>query len=144
MTALLTAALMLSACQQLSTSPGPDEARRFLDEVNETMKRLGIAASQAGWIAQNYITDDTEALDARATQEYTDAVARFAKAATRFDGVELPPAERRQLDRLKLSLEMVTPGDPKEAEELTQLVPACVVSTARASGVATRTNLIRA
>jgi peptidyl-dipeptidase A len=118
----LTAALLLSACQQQSASPGPQEAARFLEEVNATMKRLGVAASQAGWIAQNYITDDTEALDARATQEYTDAVARFAKEATRFNGVELPPAERRQLDLLQLSLVMVTPADPKEAEELTQLV----------------------
>jgi peptidyl-dipeptidase A len=117
----LAAAVLLSACQQQSASPGPQEAQRFLEEVSATMKRLGVAASQAGWIAQNFITDDSEALDARATQEYTDAVARFAKEAARFDNVELPPAERRQLDRLKLSLEMATPADPKEAEELTQL-----------------------
>jgi peptidyl-dipeptidase A len=119
---LAAAAVLLSACQQEPPSPGPQEAQRFLEEVSATMKRLGVAASRAGWIAQTYITDDTEALDARATQEYTDAVARFAKEAIRFDNVELPPAERRQLERLKLSLEMVTPADPKEAEELTQLV----------------------
>ena len=33
----------------------------------------------------------------------------------------VPPDERRQLNLLKLALELVTPSDPKEAEELTKL-----------------------
>jgi peptidyl-dipeptidase A len=98
-----------------------DDARQFLDTMNRTMLRLGIQAAQAGWVAQNYITEDTEALDARATQEIIEAVARYAKEATAFNAVEVSPAERRQLDLLKLSLVMVTPSDPEEAEELTKI-----------------------
>jgi peptidyl-dipeptidase A len=104
-----------------ASGPTAGEAAAFLANVNETMLRLGIAAQQAGWVYSTYITTDTEALNARATQAYIDAVARFAKEASRFDGVELGPAERRQLDLLKLSLELVTPADPALAEEVTRI-----------------------
>ena len=69
---------------------------------------------------QNFITEDTEALDARATQAIADAASRFAKEAVRFDKVEVPADQRRQLNLLKVSLVLATPADPKEAEELTE------------------------
>jgi peptidyl-dipeptidase A len=86
------------------------------------MLRLGIQQNRAGWVQQNFITDDTEALAARVNQEYIDAVARFAKEAGRYDEVDVPPDQRRQLDLLKLSLVMVTPADPAQAEELTTIM----------------------
>src|SRR5436190_2998795 len=103
-------------------APTATDAKKFLDNVNEAMKRLYIAQNQAGWIAQTYITDDTEALSARVNLEVTGAAARFAKESTRFDKVEVAPDERRRLNLLKLSLVMVTPSDPKEAEELTTIM----------------------
>ena len=98
-----------------------DEAKKFLDDVNGTLLKLSIAGSQAGWVAQNFITDDTEALDARGTQQLSDAAAKFAKDSTRFDKVQLPADQRRQVDVLKVSLVLATPADAKEAEEVTQL-----------------------
>jgi peptidyl-dipeptidase A len=85
------------------------------------MLRLGIQAAQAGWVAQNFITEDTEALDARANQQVIEAVARYAKEAAAYNDVQVPPDARRQLDLLKLSLVMVTPSDPGEATELTRI-----------------------
>jgi peptidyl-dipeptidase A len=114
-----------SACASGSSGstapPTAADAKKFLDTVNDTVKRLGVANNRTGWVAQTYITDDTEAIDARATQEAVDATARFAKESTRFDRVEVPPDQRRQLQLLKLSLVMATPSDPKEAEELTTI-----------------------
>jgi len=98
------------------------DAKAFLDNANRTMERLFVENAQAGWVAQNFITEDTEALDARTTQEATDAVARFAKESTRFDKVDVPADLRRQLDVLKVSLVMATPENAAEAEELTKLV----------------------
>jgi peptidyl-dipeptidase A len=123
---LLLLTMAVAACSSdapaSSSAPGTvDEARKFLDSVNTTTRRLGIAAAQAGWVAQNFITEDTEALDARATQEITDAIARFAKESTRFSATEVAPLERRQLDLLKLSLVLATPSDPAESEEVTRL-----------------------
>ena len=113
--------MSLSCGRATAPAPTADEAKRFLAEVNATMLRLGIEQGQAGWVAETYITADSEALNARATQAYIDAVARYAKAATRFDHVTVSPDERRQLTLLKLSLVLATPADPKASEELTKL-----------------------
>ena len=121
--AVLMAAMVWSAgCGgNGSAAPTVDEAHAFLEDVDATLKRLGVHQNQAGWTAQTYITVDTEALDARATREIIEAIARYAKEATRFDGVEVAADRRRQLDLLKLSLVMVTPENPDEAEELTRI-----------------------
>lgn len=118
--------LSLFACARQEAGPAAapvtaEAARTFLADVNQTMLRLGRELNQAQWVQSTYITQDTEALSARANQTYIEAIARYAKEATRFDQVELTPDERRQLNLLKLSLVMVTPGDPKEAEALTKI-----------------------
>jgi peptidyl-dipeptidase A len=98
------------------------EARAFLDEANRELLRLGIAAGRASWIQSTYITPDTEIVAAEADDVATQANTRYAKEASRFDGVTMPPLERRQLDVLKNSLTMSSPPDKKEAEELSRLV----------------------
>jgi peptidyl-dipeptidase A len=121
---LVSAAIAIGvSCSSTSSSSAPTaaEAKAFLDTVNETLTKVGIEASQAGWVAQNYITEDTEAMDAHASQMYADTTARFAKEATRFDNVQVPDDQRRQLNLLKLSLVLATPQDPKESEEVTKL-----------------------
>ena len=108
-------------CSSERPAPTVAGAASFLNEVNETLLRQGNASQQAGWVYSTYITPDTEALNARASQAYIEAVARYAKEAARYDEVTLAPEERRQLNLLKLSLELVTPADPKLAEEVTRL-----------------------
>src|SRR5436190_8338700 len=121
----LAAAVLIAlgtlSCARNQTPPAPTaaDAKAFLDNVNQTMLKLGVEANQGGWVQQNFITDDTDALAARSNQRYIDAIARFVKDATRFDKLDLPADERRQLNVLKTSLVMVTPSDSKESEELT-------------------------
>jgi peptidyl-dipeptidase A len=85
------------------------------------MLRLGTASGQAAWVYSTYITPDSEALNARANQAYIEAVAKYAKEATRFDNVDLSADERRQMNLLKLALVLVTPSDSARAEELTRI-----------------------
>jgi peptidyl-dipeptidase A len=121
---VLISSVLVAACGGGGTTAAPksaDDAKQFLTNVNSTMLRLGIQAAQAGWVAQNFITEDTEALDARANQQVIEAVARYAKEAAAYNDVQVPPDARRQLDLLKLSLVMVTPSDPGEATELTRI-----------------------
>jgi peptidyl-dipeptidase A len=106
--------------QKSGATPTAAEAKAFLDRVNDADLRLGIAQNQAGWVQQTYITDDTSAIAARANQQYIDAIAGYAKEAAKYDKVDVPADERRQLNLLKLSLVMATPADAKEAEELTK------------------------
>src|SRR5262245_59313699 len=92
--------------QAISSSSADIQA--FLARVNETMLKLGVAQARAGWTQQTYINDDTEAIAARANQEYLDALTRFAKEATAFDRVTTSPEQRRQLTLLKVGLVMAT------------------------------------
>jgi peptidyl-dipeptidase A len=121
---VLALSILAAACGGSETTAAPksaDDARQFLTSVNNTMLKLGIEAAQAGWVAQNFITEDTEALDARSNQQVIEAVARYAKEAAAYNDIQVPPDARRQLDLLKLSLVMVTPSDPGEATELTRI-----------------------
>ena len=103
-------------------APTAADAEAFLERANTTLLRLSIAGSQAGWIAQNFITDDTEAINARTSQEVADATSRFAKEAATFDKADVPPDQRRQLNVLKTALVLATPSDPREAEEVTKIL----------------------
>src|SRR5262245_58256414 len=76
---LASAALVAAACGRTSTTAPTAtaaDAKGFLDEVDRTFTRLWLDGSRAGWVAQNFITPDTEALDARATQAVADASSR--------------------------------------------------------------------
>ncbi|MBM3821077.1 MAG: M2 family metallopeptidase [Acidimicrobiia bacterium] len=123
---LVAVAVMASGSVACRWNPGPsgspDQARAFLTEANDTILRLYVEASQAGWVQNTYITPDTEAMAARANEAYTTAVTEFAKRAATFDDVEVSADQRRQLDLLKNSLTMAAPADQKETAELTQLV----------------------
>ena len=106
-----------------SSAPPPTlrPVGEFLKEANETTLRLGTVAGTAGWIYSTNITRDTEDLNARTNELAIDAGKRLAKEAAKYDQAQVTPEERRQLNLLKLALEVVTPSDSKESEELTKI-----------------------
>ena len=59
-------------------APTAEEARKFIDDANETMLRVSVAEGQTGWVAETYITEDTEAISARANQAFSDQIAKLA------------------------------------------------------------------
>jgi peptidyl-dipeptidase A len=121
----LVCLLLFSACARTTvtseSTPTPEDAKKFIDEVNDATLKLGVESSQASWVSENFITDDTSSLNAVASQRFIDATARFAKDAVKFDHVNVDPTIRRELDLLKVSLVMATPSNPKEGEELTKI-----------------------
>jgi peptidyl-dipeptidase A len=104
-----------------NNAPTAADAKKFIDDVNETLLKLNVEGSQAGWVSENFITDDTSSLNARANQRLIDKTAQYAKDAVRFDHTDVPADIRRELNLLKLSLVMATPSDPREGEELTKI-----------------------
>ncbi len=119
LTAAAAAVLLIGAgCQR---KPSRAEALAFLDAAEARLLALSNEASRAAWVQATYITQDTEALAAQANQRLIDAGVQYAKQATRFDGLDLPPEAARKMKLLKLSLTLATPADPKEAEELTRI-----------------------
>ena len=67
--------------------PTVDEARAFLAQVDKDVRALWVARDTAGWVNQNFITDDTEKLAANAEEATAEYFTRTIKAATRFDGL---------------------------------------------------------
>ena len=103
-TALL-AALALGACASTASSPSPasdskavaprseglrfqrndpQEAKRFVGDVNVQLKRFLVDASVADWIKSTFITDDTERNSASANERLLGYASDAAKAAVPF------------------------------------------------------------
>jgi peptidyl-dipeptidase A len=114
---------LVVGCGGGGSAPPPTaaDAAAFLEDVDARLLQLGISLNQAGWVQQNFITVDTEGINARANKAYIEAVAQYAKDAVKFQGLELPADQRRQLDLLRLSLVMAAPSDQNEATELTTI-----------------------
>ncbi len=101
--------------------PTVAEAKKFLDRVEARILDLSTEAGRASWVQSTNITYDTELLAAVANERAINASVQFAKEATRFDKLNLPPDMARKMKLLKLSLTMATPADPKLSEEITRI-----------------------
>jgi len=110
-----------AACRGSSSAVGEQNPAAFLKDANDKVLRLGNEAQQAGWVQQTFITPDTEAIAARASEVFMTTVTDFAKRASRYDNQPLPTDERRQMTVLKNALTMAAPSAPKEAEELARV-----------------------
>ncbi len=117
-----------NAAQQTS---GDTDLATFLENADTTMLRLSNEANQAGWTQATYITPDTEAISARASEAYMNAVTDFARRAATFNAGSATPAQQRQLTVLKNSLTMASPTDAKESAELAKLVTSMDASYGR-------------
>jgi len=118
--ALLTLVL-LPVAGRAAAPPTVDEARRFLAAAEARLLDLWMQRDRAQWVQSTYITDDTETLAARANEAVIAANVELAKAATRFDGLALPPELGRKMMLLKIGLTMPAPSDPTKTGELTQI-----------------------
>jgi len=97
------------------------DAQKFLDDVEQQLVKLNLEGARAEWIYSNFITDDTAALAAEASQRSTEAGVKFAMEAAKFDNVEVTADQRRKLNILKQSLVMPAPQDPKKSAELAKI-----------------------
>ena len=103
--------------------PGPtvDEARQFLKTAEADLMRLWTDQQRADWVRTTYITDDTEALAARANEAVMEYVARKAAEAVRFDKLALPDDLKRKFLILKTILDMPAPADAAKRSELARI-----------------------
>jgi len=97
------------------------EAQAFMTKAEEQLFDLGVRASRANWVQENFITDDTETMAAQANERATAVVTQLALDARRFDGMKLPPELARKFLLLKLSLIAPAPNNEAERKERTEL-----------------------
>jgi len=102
--------------------PTVAEADAFVADAEKHLADLGIYGAQVAWINATYITDDTDAVNARVGAEFTEMQVRYAMGAARFDKVEgLSPDTRRKLGMLKQGIVLPAPATPGAAKELNDL-----------------------
>lgn len=111
----------VSGTAKSAPAPSVDEARAFFAQVDKDVRRLWIARDRAGWVSQNFITDDTEALSAAGEEATAEYFTQAIKASTRFDGVRLPDDLARQMHLLRVSQVVPAPTDSTERSELAAL-----------------------
>jgi peptidyl-dipeptidase A len=116
--ALVTAAPMPAALAQAPAAPTAAEARAFVDAAEADLAHESDYVSRAQWVQATMITDDTEWLGAKADAEQTLMSVKYAKAAARFDRVEVDPVTRRKLYLLEQALVLPAPSRPGGAQDL--------------------------
>ena len=102
--------------------PTAAEAKAFVDDADARLLKASVEGQQGDWVKSTFITDDTEAIAARANERLATLQTDLAKQATRFDSVAVPDDVRRRLLLLKLALILPAPPDAKENEELSRIV----------------------
>ncbi|HWQ35824.1 MAG TPA: M2 family metallopeptidase [Blastocatellia bacterium] len=123
-------ALLVAACNtNTGKAPAPSASsaaapEQFIADAEKRLNDLNIKLSRAGWVQSNFITEDTEALNADANKEFIAATTELAEAARRFEGQKMSDETARKLKLLKLSLTLPAPSDPKERDELTKIAAA--------------------
>ncbi len=110
------------ACQSVS---GPAtstlSAQAFIEKANSDLAKAAQNASHAAWLSSTYINIDSQAVSAKAFQEYNELSVKYAKQAATYDQAAQLPDIARQLERLKLDLVLPAPDDSAAAKTLADL-----------------------
>ena len=104
-----------------NTAPSAAEAQQFMDKAEGRLADLSVKVNRASWVQENFITDDTEAMEADAIDEDTAVTTELVEQAKRFDGLKLSPELARKFLLLKLSLTAPAPKDAALRREMTEI-----------------------
>ena len=117
--ALMFAPTAVQAAPAATTPATAAEAVAFVSGAEQQLSTFSDYAQRVAWVNATYITDDTDALAARAGAEGTVLTVRLAKEAARFNAVPgLDFDTRRKLDFLKQGIVLPAPDTPGAADEL--------------------------
>jgi peptidyl-dipeptidase A len=118
---LFLSSILIAQVSQTGAQPTVDDLKKFLGESEARLTKLNVKASQANWVQETYITEDTQAIAAAANDDLLAALTELSQEAKRFEKVQAPPELRRKLLLLKLSAVSPAPNNPAERAEMTQL-----------------------
>jgi peptidyl-dipeptidase A len=119
-----SAAAVLLVCGPAAAQgaqPTAADAKAFVDQAETQLATMSEYAARAAWVRANFITSDTQWLEAKAGAEQNALATKLAKQAARFNGVTVDPVTARKLKLLKLYLVLPAPDRPGAATELANL-----------------------
>ena len=91
--------------------PTVAEAERFVADAEKKLDQLGLDAGRAEWVAENFITLDTETLTAQANEQYLTVSGDIALKARRYNGLKVSEASARKLMLMQQSLMLENADD---------------------------------
>jgi peptidyl-dipeptidase A len=113
--ALFATALPASAANKAAITaqgkPTVAEAGRFIQDAERRLDDLGLEAGRAEWVAENFITLDTESMTAQANERFLTLSGEVALKARRYKALKLPEADARKLMLLQQNLMLEDAGD---------------------------------
>ena len=115
----------LTAAANAGQENGPptlQEAKEFLEQAEKDIVELRNYASKVYWVQANFITQDTNALAARAGAQAAKLSTRLANEAKRFNDLSLPGDMRRKMDGLKRGSDFPAPEKEGAAEDLAKIM----------------------
>jgi peptidyl-dipeptidase A len=101
--------------------PSAADAKAFVERAETEAAAMNELANRAQWVRANFITPDTEWLEAKVNGEQKELFVRLAKEAAKFNGVAVDPVTARKLMLLKLYLSLPAPDRPGAAAEVAAL-----------------------
>jgi peptidyl-dipeptidase A len=118
-TIALALSLSVAAPALAQSVPTAADADKFVAEAEKTLGDFGVYAAQVSWINNTYITDDTDAVNARVGAEGTEMSVKYAVDAAKYFKVPgLSYDTRRKLDILRGGLVLPAPTTEGAAAEL--------------------------
>ena len=132
---VLAAPVLAKAAAPAASRPTAAEADAFVAEAEKTYAAKSVDWSRTAWVNATYITDDTDALAAKAGAESTELGVRYALGAARFNDVPgLSPDTRRKLDLMRSGLTLPAPTRPGAADQLATLTTRMASSYGKGKG----------
>jgi peptidyl-dipeptidase A len=124
MTVLITALLALAGgalAADEAAAPTAKDAEAFITRVEAELVPLQEYNARIAWVGNNFITEDTMWLQAKARADMSRLRVANAKQAASFDRVDVDPVTRRKLNILKQGLFLPPPDRPGAAQEMANL-----------------------
>ncbi|MGA8663688.1 MAG: M2 family metallopeptidase [Thermoplasmata archaeon] len=100
----------------------PIDAVSFLRGAEQELLDSAVEATQADWVHATYITDDTQALAARANARLMSVTLRLAQESTRLPRTGLSAEQSRKVKLLRLSLPLAAPSEAAASLDLARTV----------------------
>ncbi|GGX58893.1 peptidase M2 [Litorimonas cladophorae] len=115
---------LMAASQQSpsNTAVTVQSAKEFLEAAETEIEEFSKYAAQTAWVKANFITQDTNALEARMAEAGAKMSTRLSNQAKRFNGLSLPTDMRRKMDGLLRGSNFPAPDSASAAKELAEIM----------------------
>ena len=113
---------MVEAASPNSDQVTVQDAKEFLENAEQEKSVLNEYQARVDWVNNNFITEDTNWLAAKASEQASLLDTRLANEAKQFNDLSLPEDMRRKMDGLKRASNFPAPERQGAAKELSEIM----------------------